>query len=243
MKECLRLALVIVLLSVGGANLGLDIAYFFGSPGIEHSAEQGTTYGYNSQGHAASELPHVARWIAGAAQTQHDTQATNTKNPTIDQTGDSIWVILQGSSAPVNAFFALVLLCVGYGQLKAIHRQADIAEKTLIPAERAYMFIQQIIHLSHQDLSNNRIWWSLRVVWQNAGKTPTRNLKLYTQQFLDDYPMPPDFSFFAGVESRFALAGPGGIISGNIVSVTGEDLLAVQNGEKTSLSVGMGKLR
>ena len=231
MKEFLKIALVMVLIPLAGVNLGLGLACFFNSHGIKYGAQQGTPYSYGSQDDTASEPPNVAARVSSATQTQPDAHTTNAKSPTIDQTGDSKWVILQGLSAPVAAFFAFVLLCVGYGQLKAIHRQADIAEKTLIPAERAYMFIQRIEATWNKNLTSGEINWTFDAVWQNVGKTPTRNLQLYTRIFVEEFDIPATFPFSVEGDLPITIAGPGSIIQGSPVGRSAADIASSQAGE------------
>jgi hypothetical protein len=229
-KEFFKIALVIVLIPLAGVDLGLGLAYFFGSCGIKYSTQQRATHSYSNQDHAASEPPNMAARISSATKTQPDANTTNTKDPTIDQTGDSVWVILQGLSAPVAAFFAFVLLWVGYGQLKAIHRQADIAEKTVIPAERAYMFVQRI-DATVSPVTGGYVTWTFDVIWQNVGKTPTRNLRIYTQTFVDPLDIPANFQFLAAGEFPITIAGPGGVVQGLPVGISPADLAASQAGE------------
>ena len=230
MKEYFTIVLAVALLGVVSANLGLDLAYFFGSPGIEYGSHKEARHN-SAGGGTALKLPHIAAWIASTAQSEQDAPTNNTKKPAIDQTGDSTWVILQGLSAPVNAFFAFVLLCVGYGQLKAILRQADISEKTLIPAERAYMFLQRIEAHANVNSTSGEINWIFDAVWQNVGKTPTGNLQLYTRIFVEEFDIPPTFRFPVEGELPVTIAGPGGFIQGVSVGTSGAALVSSQAGK------------
>ena len=80
--------------------------------------------------------------LAGSPQTEPRAGSAQPENHGANQQSADLWEILQGLSAPIVAFFTLVLMCVGWGQLRAISRQADIAERAIIAADRPFVFAE-----------------------------------------------------------------------------------------------------
>jgi hypothetical protein len=118
-------------------------------------------------------------------------------------------------------------------QLAAIHRQADIAENTLVYAERAYLFVREIKGTSHMNPRTHKVWWAYEVVWENTGKTPTRNLRIYTGQYLEEADLPPGFDFdcLRRIEGPTSMAGPGRVIQGLTLGIDGDDIKSSQDGK------------
>ena len=94
--------------------------------------------------------------------------------------GEKAGITVQDVSAGVVAVFTVVLTLVGVGQLAAIRRQADIANRALIAAERAYLFPGVIDCDGVVDQTGRMVRWSFKARWKNSGSTPARYVDMQT---------------------------------------------------------------
>lgn len=78
--------------------------------------------------------------------------------------------------AVITAFLGLRSLSDIATQAKAARDSADIAELSMVAGERAYVHFSGCRWISHGDIHDGHIFWSIRARWINAGNTPTRGL-------------------------------------------------------------------
>lgn len=111
-------------------------------------------------------------------------------------------------------------------------RAADIAEDSLVKLQRAFVSVQQIKHISHLDMTNGKIWWTLHIIWENSGASPTRNLRFLVSPYLEGTDIPEDFQFLVpNIQRPVTFLGPRATTASEI-AITGDDLAAVQSGTK-----------
>jgi hypothetical protein len=112
-------------------------------------------------------------------------------------------------------------------------RAADIAENSLVKLQRAFVAVQQIRHHSHLDTTKGKIWWSFHIIWENSGASPTRNLRFFVAPYLENVDIPQSFKFdMAQTERPTTFLGPKATLVSGEIHITGDDLVAVQNGTK-----------
>jgi hypothetical protein len=93
---------------------------------------------------------------------------------------------------------------------------ADIAKRSMIASERAYVHQAGVRFTSHPTLENDRIFWRFHPAWINVGNTPTRNLRIYIKYELLDKPLSSEYEFkyeFDSTQMPFTLAPRGSIES------------------------------
>jgi Protein of unknown function (DUF2778) len=78
----------------------------------------------------------------------------------------------------------------------AAKQSADIAKETLISTNRAFISPKLISALAHRyDDVQDKYWWSILPIWENSGNTPTRDMTIWVNSWLDSNPIPADFHF------------------------------------------------
>jgi hypothetical protein len=134
----------------------------------------------------------------------------------------------------VGLWIATVFLYLaGEKQIRIANRAADIAEASLVKLERAFVFPKDFAVNWHWYLDDeNRFWWSVRPIYENAGSSATVDMTHNLNFALLDNPIPQDFSFPLAEDTRNALIGPKATILGGQIMIDGADLLAIQNGTK-----------
>jgi hypothetical protein len=132
-------------------------------------------------------------------------------------------------STAIIAIFTVVLSIATANLWRATNRHASIAERSLIDIERAFVFPADRVSKSHFDPEKKTVWWSIQIVWGNSGKTPTKDLVVWCEHYLEDHPMPRDFAFLPKHGRQIQIViGPGPTMNSYLITVDGVDLAAVQ---------------
>jgi hypothetical protein len=116
----------------------------------------------------------------------------------------------------------------------ATRDSADISRLAMIASDRAYVHHAGISWVSHHQLSDGRIFWSIRPQWFNAGNTPARQLTVWVEYELRPDPLPDEFVFVPPIEQKLIAGGipPQGRIGSAHRNVWGDDLAAVREGTR-----------
>jgi hypothetical protein len=125
----------------------------------------------------------------------------------------------------------------------AAKQSADIADRSLKILQRAFVFPGQVHIRSHLDTATKKIWWSFHPTWGNSGNSPTRNLRINVNRWLETKELPNDFNFPSKGESIPTLIGPHGTIGSDPITVQGDELVRVQKGELYFYIWGWAKYR
>ncbi len=116
----------------------------------------------------------------------------------------------------------------------AAEKSAKVAEDGLFKLQRAFVSVQSFHGLSHTNPVTKKVWWSFHTAWTNSGASPTRNAKFYVSRYLEERDIDDSFEFKIpdDIIRPIQFLGPRGTIGSAEIHVEGDDLLAVQNGEK-----------
>ncbi len=128
----------------------------------------------------------------------------------------------------IVAAFTVALTFVGYFQWSWMKKGIS----DTIAFNRAFVFLKCVNYFSHLDTSNNKIFWALSPIWENNGNTPTKNLRLNSNFYISDSPLPENFTFPPKGNSIPTMLGPHAIVGGDKIYVLGDALAEVQNGSK-----------
>lgn len=150
-KEWIKVAGVVALLAVAGADLGWRIATISGSPADQAGKSQPHQESSGDSDHPNGALPMAAPAAdIGPAERRVGSNAPYSQNPSQDHDGTNIWMILQGLSAPFAALFALALLCVAHLQLRTYRRQAGIMRHQARISAQQTALIDKQATVAHQ---------------------------------------------------------------------------------------------
>jgi hypothetical protein len=134
----------------------------------------------------------------------------------------------------------------------ATSTQARLTREAFIADKRAFVFASGIQPLYEPDANTDHFNWRVGPIWQNSGDTPTQGLRIYTDGFLSNVPIPAKFDFNQ-IDPR-ALPGPG-MLGPKMSSAGGQaphmpgpgltpqDLLDIQNGRKFFYLWGWARYR
>jgi hypothetical protein len=120
---------------------------------------------------------------------------------------------------------------VGNRSADAAHQSARIAEDSLIKLQRAFVGLQQIRYLSHIG-PDDKIWWSIHVVWENFGASRAKNVKVYVAKYYEDKDMDDNFPFTVPEQKKGTFIGPKAVIGSGELRITGDELVEVRDGKK-----------
>ena len=128
-------------------------------------------------------------------------------------------------------------------QALAAAEGAAISRTAMVFGNRAYIHFAGIQHISHRDLGDGHIFWSLRPSWANGGHTPTRDFTSLINYWIDDKPIPETFEFpNAPPESAtVTVVAPGARVGGFTMNVSGQDLEEVRDGKKFLYAWGIAR--
>lgn len=105
--------------------------------------------------------------------------------------------------------------------------------------KRAFVFPTGVVALPESNAKTGSFDW--RLVPENSGETPTRNLRIYTDYMLTNVPLPETFSF-SQIDPEeppaMAILGPKATSKGGIAphsaspALTPQDILDIQSGQR-----------
>jgi hypothetical protein len=135
------------------------------------------------------------------------------------------------------AIFTIVTVVVSYFQWQALREANQVNRDSLASIQRAFIAYASIETYSHYETSTGELWWFFDPIWENAGNTPTRNMRSSDNSYFGSTPLPQGFSFpeLPGNVTNNempSLLGPKGQILGETIQVTGKGLAEVQAGRK-----------
>jgi hypothetical protein len=144
--------------------------------------------------------------------------------------------------------FTAVLAIGGVYQLKFLGRaeqiaaktaeaakdSADIARESLIATQRAFLRVANFPWLWRPDFDRpGKYFYDITPLVENAGNTPTVDMKLIVTSALRDMPLPDNFDFTYGdVKPEPSLIGGHQTIGAHRAYILDDDLLAVQKHDK-----------
>jgi hypothetical protein len=152
-KCWIKVAGVVTLLAIGGADLGWRVALIAGSP-CDQNCERGRQQqGRSDEANAHDDQTPTATSASTSAENSgRDTKSTSTQHPSQNETSSNVWMILQGISAPFVAVFTLILTGVGVGQLyiyRRMHgvmdRQARAEQLAFVAMHRATLVVRRFL--------------------------------------------------------------------------------------------------
>ncbi|WP_298245725.1 hypothetical protein [uncultured Bradyrhizobium sp.] len=116
----------------------------------------------------------------------------------------------------------------------AARDSADVSKLALIAGERAYVHYSGCRFISHRSRVDGSVFWRLRPVWINAGKTPARRVKVYWRYELLDGALPDDYPFVVPEDTSApeAMIAAGGRIESAGSDIDGQTLSSVSEGRK-----------
>jgi hypothetical protein len=133
---------------------------------------------------------------------QQDTKSdTSTKeNPSSHGSVISTYVRCSGEfidkySAGITALATVIIAAFTCTLWAATSRQAQLTREAFIADKRAFIFPNGVQPLYEPDVASGHFNWRIGPVWLNSGETPTRGLQIYTDGFLSNVPIPPNFDF------------------------------------------------
>ena len=165
-----------------------------------------------------------------------------------DPVGFFTFILAIGTIGLANATVQLIIITqkgirdqarIGSDSLKMAARAAKTSEEatnisrlTMVASNRPYVRHAGIKYLSHRDRVSGRIFWSIRPMWANSGKTPTRLTEMYIGFSLVEEARTLD-------NSKYECDGPArtdliqdNIIQHGIYNIFGSDLIDVREGRK-----------
>jgi hypothetical protein len=143
--------------------------------------------------------------------------------------------------AAITAVATLVIAAFTGTLWIATSRQAALTRDAFIADKRAFVFANGIAPLYEPDITTNHFNWRIGPVWHNSGDTPTQNMRIYTDGFLSNVPIPPTFDFNqidaaqppgAGMLGPKMSSGGGQAPHMPGAALTPQDILDIQNGRK-----------
>ncbi len=175
---------------------------------------------------------------------QQSTKTDGSKNEVTESWWDAFWRATWRE--PINIFTAVlatattalfVIGLVQIGFLISADRTAKTAAHTsreaLVKSQRAFVRSNGFPWLWRPDIGRpGRYLYDIGPIIENAGATPTVDMKIIDNSVLRDTPLPDGFDFPYGVEPGNALIGPHQPIGAGGVTILDDDLVAVQNGTK-----------
>ena len=162
-------------------------------------------------------------------------QPTNNDVPLIFRIGDFIDEhngIFTAIATVFIAFFTFSLKSSTDKLWDAAKEQSAHMERALSSTERAFVFVRMQLGIRIYNTDT----WQFRVVWENSGSTPTRNMRSRTQCEIRDTELPDDFDFdYSPTKFHAAFIGPRMTIEGGLVPdppLTDTQLIEVRDKKK-----------
>ena len=124
--------------------------------------------------------------------------------------------------------------------LKESKRAGDIANASMIAGNRAMVVAQGLKAWGTRDSVSGQYAWAFRPQWRNAGRTPTRDMRMFTQCELRETPLPDVYDFPLDDERNIgtALIPPDYTTEGSLAphvphpNITPQQIADVQRGTK-----------
>jgi hypothetical protein len=143
------------------------------------------------------------------------------------------------SSEGITAVATAVIAIFTVVLVRVTNRQAKLTKEALIADKQAFVFASGIFGFWEPNKATGNYDWRIRPIWQNAGDTPTRKMRLYVDCELRNAPLPSGFSFTQiTTPPGTGLLGPKSTSMGGAAplapraAITPQDILDVQNGTK-----------
>lgn len=151
-------------------------------------------------------------------------------------------VLVKNYEASITALATIIIAAFTGTLWIATSHQAELTRRTLIADKRAFVFAAGIVGIYELDPLTGHYNWRVAPVWHNSGDTPTRQLRIYTDAWFGNTPLPANFDF----TNIDPLQGPGGGMLGPKMSNNGgqaphiphqaalapQDIVDIQNGRR-----------
>ncbi len=77
----------------------------------------------------------------------------------------------------------------------AARESAEIARTALTRGSRAFIIPKDLTFFWHPNETTGKFWWELAPIWENAGQTPTRDMRINVNSYFESSQLPADFGF------------------------------------------------
>jgi hypothetical protein len=101
-----------------------------------------------------------------------------------------------------------------------------------VAVNRAFVGYRGCHWISHPTEDADKHLWRIHVEIQNAGNTPTRNLQVAVNTYLEEAPLPDDFKFPLPDARSQVTINPMGSIINTVADISMDDLQAIKEGKK-----------
>lgn len=116
---------------------------------------------------------------------------------------------IEAHNGSITALATIIIAAFTGTLWAATTRQAQLTKEALIADKRAFVFAQNFQFEWESDPATGHFHWRFRPVWQNAGDTPTRRLRIYSDSEFRTAPLPAGFVFTDGaIQAGAAMLGP-----------------------------------
>jgi hypothetical protein len=130
-------------------------------------------------------------------------------------------------------FAGIVGIIVAICTLKAIERQADLMESSLVAVQRAFVFpkgVESTVHIVDA-ATNKTTEWHLWIPWENSGLTPTKALEIHVNWLSQKHPLPKGYDFpDLDPKNTLYVLGPKATTSCGPLKIPAQDLVGVKKG-------------
>jgi len=128
--------------------------------------------------------------------------------------------------------------------LRAINRQADLMENSLIAVQRAFIFFRGMDTTGMINASSNKvIEWHVQLQWENSGTTPSKDLEMLINWQFGDKPIPIGFDFPNHAPEVPYVLGPKATVFCGPVKIPVAVLLGIQQGTVHAYIWGTARYR
>jgi hypothetical protein len=150
-----------------------------------------------------------------------------------------LWIYAGRQASDINQYVVATR-----NTASAARESAEIARTALTRGSRAFIIPKDLTFFWHPNETTGKFWWELAPIWENAGQTPTRDMRINVNSYFESSQLPADFGFPpAPGESVPLFIGPKATAGGDSIIKTGEELLAVRDGQKYFYIWGWAKYR
>jgi hypothetical protein len=149
---------------------------------------------------------------------------------------------IDANNGAITALATIVIAAFTGTLWIATSTQARLTREAFVADKRAFVFAKGIVGIYEADPVSGHFNWRVAPVWENSGDTPTRDLRIYTDGWFSNAPIPADFNFNTitpPVQPANGLLGPKVSNNGgqyphfpHQAALTPQDILDVQTGRK-----------
>ena len=188
--------------------------------------------------------PFFQSCITDQQETKSDTASK--ENPSSDGTILTRYVncsgrFIEGHGVGITALATVIIAAFTCTLWIATSQQAQLTREAFIADKRAFVFASGIQPVFEPDIASGHFNWRIGPIWHNSGDTATQGLQIYTDGFLSNVPIPPNFDFNqinANVPPGAGMLGPKMFSAGGQAphmphpALTPQDILDIQNGRR-----------